>query len=366
LKILVVCSGLDFVNYTRRATIEAIHRLNPDLEILMFNSVLNIRKKIRTVPQIRFHSYYFWIPETLRKLRFTISFEYLIRGYKWGKIFNGFDVIFLIDPNQYYLLPYFSAKHKIIYLVRDPGVLQDRRNYYKELPVINRADAILGISRNLCSYYFEKYYGFIPANVHLWSNSVDMELWDYDLWKNCIYEKAKHIIGLAGNINYVIDIDLIFYLASNLPEYDFELAGKTDLDEDEKMKMNRLLEIPNVRHLGFIPYNEFPAAVINWSVGLVAARPDHEYALYLNNNKQYQYLSLGKPFVTYSLNSDYSEFEDMVFVASNRTDFLEKTRSAIKKSVESGIIEKGKRIASGQSAVKRAEQFLGIAKSLIG
>ena len=44
MKILTVCSGLDFVNYTRRATIEAIHKLNPEMDVLLFNSILNIRK----------------------------------------------------------------------------------------------------------------------------------------------------------------------------------------------------------------------------------------------------------------------------------------------------------------------------------
>ena len=56
------------------------------------------------------------------------------------------------------------------------------------------------------------------------------------------------------------------------------------------------------------PINEFPQIVINWDIGLVAAKPEHEFARYLNNNKQYQYLALGKPFVSYRFNSEYSRF----------------------------------------------------------
>ena len=128
-----------------------------------------------------------------------------------------------------------------------------------------------------------------------------MSLWNYNKWAPFIRKKAKPLIGLAGNIDYVIDIGLLIFIAKNLPEYDFEIAGKLNLNKEEQILWKELLTHPNVKYLGFIPFNDFPEIVINWDIGLVAAKPDHEYALYLNNNKQYQYLALGKPFVSYKL-----------------------------------------------------------------
>jgi hypothetical protein len=193
---------------------------------------------------------------------------------------------------------------------------------------------------------------------------VDLNLWDFKRWEPFFKDKSRPLIGLAGNINYVIDIELLHFVISRLPEYDFEIAGKLDLNKNEKVVWGELLNLPNVKYLGLIPYNEFPEKVINWNIGLVAAKPDHEYATYLNNNKQYQYLALGKPFVSYRYSVDYSVFEDLVFIANDKLDFVDKVKMAIKKSNEKNIIERGIRIASGQSAEIRAKQFLEIAINL--
>lgn len=358
MKILTVCSGLDFVNYTRRATIEAIHKLNPQMDILLFNSVLNFRRKKNITPDITFFYYHFWTLEKLRKFKIFSLLEYSVRYIKWKTYFKTYDAIFLIDPNQFYLLPYVSKEIKIIYLLRDPSVLLDSNNYNKEFAIIRRADLILAVSQNLCKYYFEKYYGFVPKNVKLWPNTVDLNLWDYSKWRKFIVSKSRPLIGLAGNIDFVIDIDLLIYIAEHLPDYDFEIAGKLDLNSEETKLWKKLLTLPNIRFLGFINYDDFPSIVINWDVGLVAAKPDHEYALYLNNNKQYQYLALGKPFVTFHLNANYKEFEDMVFIAETRSDYILKIKLALEKSKELGTIEQGGKIAYSQSANARALTFM--------
>ncbi len=101
---------------------------------------------------------------------------------------------------------------------------------------------------------------------------VDLNLWDFKRLEPFVKEKSKPLIGLAGNINYVIDIELLYFIIAQLPEYDFEIAGKLDLNEDEMVLWNELLKLPNVKYLGFIPYNEFPKYVINWNIGLVAAK----------------------------------------------------------------------------------------------
>jgi hypothetical protein len=363
-KILTVCSGLDFINYTRRATIEAIHKLNGDMDILLYNSILNIRKKKNISKEIKFYYYHFWIVERLRKFKILPGIEFLLRVIKWSSFFKQYDVIFLIDPNQYYLLPYLRKDQKLIYLLRDPSILLDQNNYYRELPILKRADLVLGISKSLCKYYIEKYYGFVPDNVKLWSNTVDLSLWNYSNLEHCIRKKSRPVIGLAGNIDFVIDIELLRFIVSQLPQYDFEIAGKLDTDSIEKESWDSLISLPNIKYLGFIAYDEFPKTVINWDVGLVAAKTDQEYARYLNNNKQYQYLALGKPFVSYNFDSEYTDFDDLVFIACDRNDFAQKITEAVEKAVDKGIIARGIRIAHAQSSEMRAKQFLEFANSI--
>ncbi len=162
----------------------------------------------------------------------------------------------------------------------------------------------------------------------------------------------------------MIDIELLHFVITHLPDYDFEIAGKIDLNKCEKVMWENLLNLPNVRYLGLIPYNKFPGTVINWNIGLVAAKLDNEYSKYLNNNKQYQYLALGKPFVSLRYNAEYSVFEDLVFIANGRVDYIDKIRLAIKKSVDKNNVEQGRKISSKQSAEMRAIQFLEIVANL--
>lgn len=358
-KILTVCSTLDFINFTRRATIEAIQKINPDLDILLFNSIKNFWKEKKYNTQINTFLYHFWILEKFRHLPFLSFTEHSLRKHKWKNFFEQYDTIFLTDPNQYYLLPYLKDQ-QIIYLLRDPSVLQDYRNYKKELTIINKADVILGISKNLCTYYFKKYYDYIPDKVFYWPNTVDLELWDYEKYKHLDNAKEKPIIGLAGNINYVNDLELLHYIANNNPGLQFEIAGKVNLQPGPLKFFQELIKKQNVTYKGFIPYQEFPKTVVQWDVGIVAAKLDHEYAKYLNNNKQYQYLALGKPFITYNLNGDYQEFEDMVFVVKNKEEFSETIPYAIKKSESKKSITKGIRIAQKNSSEIRAKEFLEI------
>jgi hypothetical protein len=231
-------------------------------------------------------------------------------------------------------------------------------NYRKELPVLKRANLVLAVSKSLCGYYFEKYYNFKHENVKLWSNTVDIDLWNYNKLKTLIKQKTRPIMGLAGNIDFVIDLKLLIFIANQLPEIDLEIAGKLELNIEEQRLWDKLIGCTNVKYLGFIPFNDFPNKVINWDIGIVAAKPDHEFAKYLNNNKQYQYLALGKPFVTYRLDAEYKDFGDMVFVAESPEDFVLKIKRAYIKSKEVNASEKGRMIAEKHSSRVRALEFL--------
>lgn len=362
MKILTVCSTLDFINFTRRATIEAIHKMNPDLEVLLFNSIKNLTIEKKINHNIRFFYYHFWVLERLRYFNLLPLTEHFIRKPRWKRIFNRYDYIFLTDPNQYYLLPYIEDK-QIVFLLRDPNILLDSRNYKKERAIIEKADIILGISKNLCNYYLERYYGFVPEKVFYWPNTVDLNLWDYNKYRKLIKEKENPVVGLAGNINYINDLELLDYISDNHKHITFEIAGKIDLDRETEKTFKKIIDKPNVRYLGFIDYQIFPKVVINWDVGIVAAKPDIEYSKYLNNNKQYQYLALGKPFITYNLNGDYDEFDDMVFVVKNKEEFSRAIPRAIKKSKHKKSIEKGTKIARKHSADNRAQMFLNILRA---
>ncbi|NJK98374.1 MAG: hypothetical protein HC905_28765 [Bacteroidales bacterium] len=84
----------------------------------------------------------------------------------------------------------------------------------------------------------------------------------------------------------------------------------------------------------------------------------------MNNNKQYQYVALGKPFVSYKYNANYLDFEDLVFLANSKEDYLNCIELALRKANENDTIEKGIKIAKRHSAEKRSFEFLQIVNSI--
>ena len=75
-------------------------------------------------------------------------------------------------------------------------------------------------------------------------------------------------------------------------------------------------------------------------------------------------MAVGKPFVSFRFNSDYTDFEDLVFLSEDKYDFVEQVRKAFEKSGDSEIIHTGVKIAARQSADLRAKQFMEIVRDI--
>ena len=357
MKILAVCSTIDFRNFVRRATLEEIWRQNPETDFLFFTGIKNRFKGKNIIEGPKFYSYHFWIPEKFKKKKKCSFIEYKLRGKRWRNFFKNYDIIFLSDPNQYYLLPYLN-RQKVVYLLRDPNILLNKQNYFKEKQILERTDLILAISKNLAYYYLPKHYTNYTSNIKIWSNSVDLGLWNVNKLLPLRQGGNSPIIGLAGNLTFVNDMELLDYITDKRSGYNFRLAGEVRLEGEKQKIFNKLIKKKNVNHLGRIPLEEFPKEVINWTIGIVAGDRGQEYSKYLNNNKQYQYLALGKPFVTYNHNAEYDDFGGMVFVARDKEDFVKKIDNAIQRSGMKDCIEKGRYIAQRNSAKIRASEFL--------
>lgn len=363
MKILAIVSGLDFRNHTRRSTLAAIHKLNPEMDVLLFNSIRNYFAPKISEPAIKFYYYNFWVVEKLRKYRFLTVLEHYLRGKKWRAFFEKYQYIFIIDPNQYYLLPYFNNQHKLIYLLRDPVILQNPLNYKSELLLIKRANAILAISESLKTHYINKHYGFQPEKIFLWSNSVDLGLWDRGKYQN-IRDSSGPVAGMAGNINKRTDLYLLKFLLIKFPEIRFEIAGNLNLNSLRMKLWEELLCFKNLCYLGYIQFANLPAVVSKWDIGLLLESKDDEYASYFNHNKIYQYMALGKPFVSFDYNEYFNEFKDAAFIGKNPVEYAEMINLAIGKSKSPDTVSACLLFAQKNSTEKRADQFLAILKSL--
>lgn len=359
-KVLAVCSTIDFVNYTRRATLEAIWKLNKETEFLLYTGLKNKFKKKTIIKGPRFNSFYFWIPEKLRKFNLLVVLEMGIRK-KFIHVFSRkFSHVFLTDPNQYYLIPLFKNKH-IIYLIRDPNVLQSNSNYFKENQLLKHAKTILATNKGLSTTYIIKYHPEFAnkKDVHYWPNTVDMDIWNYVKYKHEEVQNKMPVAGIAGNFNDRTDLDLLNHITGICNNVNFILAGKNLLNQKDNKVFNKIINKNNVTYLGFVPFNELPELVIKWDIGL-AIEGYCEYTKYTHHNKIYQYLALGKPFVTLHIHNDYDDIEKMIFLAKSYDAYIKSIYEAIKLSKNEDSKQDCIQIVKANDAKKRAEQFFRV------
>ncbi len=359
-KILGVYGSVDFSNYTRRTTFENIWKQHKEIEFLSFGGVKRYFGTDKVIPGPVFHKHYTWLPGRLRESDLLSGVEYLLRKNNRKSFFNRFDVVFFSDPNQHHLLKYLQNQ-TVVYLIRDPNCLFNPQMYEGDKKLIERADIIVCTAILLKDEYIEKYYNIKHPNVYYWPNTVDLEIWDVKKFTDYKPNNKRPVLGIAGNFpSPSDDLKLVDYLTDKHSEMDFHLSGKVKPDAREHPLFEKIINKPNFKLLDFIQFEELPGRIMSWDIGIVIGDKENEIARYINNNKQYQYLAMGKPFVTFDIHRDYDDFGDMVFIAEDYEDYSDKIELALERAKKEDAVEKGVKIAQKHSAEVRAAQFLNI------
>ena len=355
MKLLCVVSSLNFTQFTRRATIEAISKKVDQLDLLIYTGVKNRFKKKETTAGIPVDTYHFWVPDKLKKHPVLTSIEHKVRNDVWRQRFSNYEIIFFTDPNQAYLLPY-TASQNIVYLIRDPNVLQHKKHFRNEREMIDRADLILATSQHLADEYIPKYHERSHSNVKYWPNCVDVDIWILNKIEGNHSLDRQPVIGMAGNINDRTDLKLLETVV-NKTNFQIQLCGRIFLQGRKKQILDLILKNKNVEHLGYIPFDKLQRVVSEWNVGLTI-EGFNEYTRYTHHNKIYQYLALGIPAVTLKIHDDYSHLEPYVQSVESYSEYINAIEIALEKSGDPHFQRECIAAAEANSADKRAEDFL--------
>ena len=193
---------------------------------------------------------------------------------------------------------------------------------------------------------------FIPncADTKFFESSLDPEL--------PIPEELEKIhhprIGLIGNINDHVDIELISFIAESNPGWSIILIGKVNgsrkfLHCPAYLKSRKL---NNVYYLGWKNYESLPA----YQKGLdICMLPYviNEYTKNVYPNKVYQYLAGGKPIVSTYL-PELKSIEDVIFIAKTYNEFISHIENALAQD-QTCYIQKRLAIAHENSIEKNAQ-----------
>lgn len=109
----------------------------------------------------------------------------------------------------------------------------------------------------------------------------------------------RPVLGFAGNISAgKVDVELLARLAEHDESRTLLLAGPADVTLAPAIA--RLAERPNVTWIGPVPYDDLPAVVAAFDVGLIPYAAN-SYTRNVSPLKLYEYLAAGKPVVATGL-----------------------------------------------------------------
>lgn len=152
---------------------------------------------------------------------------------------------------------------------------------------VGNADIVLASARSL--YRKAKQYN---DNVHMVPNGVEYGLFSAT-WPmpEEMADLKGPIVGYSGMIATWVDLELIEYAASQLPDYNFVLLGS---------EMNAQLEtdLDNIHKLGHVNYERVPAFVSNFDVCILPFRINDPVIKGTNPIKLWEYLATGKPVIS--------------------------------------------------------------------
>jgi glycosyltransferase involved in cell wall biosynthesis len=161
-------------------------------------------------------------------------------------------------------------------------------------------------------------------------------------------------IGLIGNINEIVDLTLINYLAEQRPEWSIVLIGQVNggqqfLKSSEYLKARHL---HNVRFLGRKNYKSLPAYQRGLDVCLLPYLIN-DYTRNVYPSKLHQYLAGGKPVVSTAM-PEMLPFGDVIYIADNQAEFLALSERALQPTAPQ-VVKRRIAVARENSIEARAE-----------
>lgn len=143
---------------------------------------------------------------------------------------------------------------------------------------------------------------------------------------------AHPIFGFVGMLQECIDYDWLEKLAEAYPQATLFFIGRTL----PGVSLARFEKYPNVIIHGLVPQPELPAYIAQFDVCLNVFRRG-ALSRDVSPLKFYEYLATGKPIVSSPEPLQVRDFEDVVYIAEQESDFLKLCRQAAQEKDESKV-----------------------------
>lgn len=149
------------------------------------------------------------------------------------------------------------------------------------------------------------------------------------------------ILGYYGVIDERMDLALLDYIARQRPDWNIVLVGPI-----AKIDKEDLPQAPNLHRVDMRGYNELPAYLAHFDVGLVPFALN-EATRYLSPTKTLEYLAAYKPVVSTPIHDVIELYGEVVRVANNPAEFVSQVEAALhenkaaKRAATDAILKQG-------------------------
>jgi glycosyltransferase involved in cell wall biosynthesis len=171
-------------------------------------------------------------------------------------------------------------------------------------------------------------------------------------------ELPRPLIGFAGSISHCCDYPLLCRIARAWPDASIVLVGPVRVDDD----VLEVLQLPNVHFLGPRPYDELPAYVQAFDVGVIPYLLN-EWTMSVDPLKLLEYLAAGIPVVTTDI-PEVRKYGDVVTVAADEDRFLHGIATALAGHTQADQSAR-QQLAQSNTWAGRADEFLSLLDDLV-
>ncbi|RLD63673.1 MAG: hypothetical protein DRI95_11425 [Bacteroidetes bacterium] len=189
---------------------------------------------------------------------------------------------------------------------------------YRDKKYCMNSDMVLTVSDDLTNKR-------VKYNKHCYTvkNGVDvkfiLEKMENANQRKSIFKNSHPTIGYVGGIrnhpNDKVDLDLLYYIIQNKPEWNWCFIGP-----GYGMEQSKIFQMKNTRFLGFIPYEDLPGLYQGIDIWML---PYNINTLTDNMSplKLYDYLATGKPIVSTKVKQAIL-FREVIYIAKDSHEFL--------------------------------------------
>mgnify|MGYP001615757560 CR=1 FL=1 len=265
-----------------------------------------------------------------RLSNFLIRFQVNILNRKFIQAKKNVALV-VYPPSGYQREVINTIMHNVLIADLVDDVIARTKNNVMKNTFINVCKTILP----KCKWIFStspalaEYRSYAGQEIEYLPNAVDSREFSRSFSKKYFENHTRKTAGYVGNINQLVDLDLLEYLIANCPQVDFILIGRIDRETAKGVK-KIINQYKNCQYLGERRFTEIPGYLLSFDV-LISFKKDDDSTRGNESMKIYQYLLSGKPIVSLPL-SPADRFAGLIYVASDKFQFVEYLKKALEEN----------------------------------